>query len=380
MRRGIAAGRAGRKGQCRKKGKRPVAASSRRAASTAAADPRGSEPVSRAGAPRRLAELAHPRSDPQFVFRDRLARVRAARALARATRRRRCATRRGRDAAQASPARVRELIDFLATNQLLSPARLSRRGAGAGCANRSSPGTSICCITTSFSAFRCSDPDAFLARTVGVDRRVVHPGVRRVRARSCSGSTCTWSRASGTALPKRLPRMLTPQGILVYAVAVDASQRSSTNSATPTPPGATACACRRWASRSWCCGRTSTPIPSETWKLVDRRKQIVIAAAGMASELALAVFATLLWAIVPEGGVKNVLFVLATSTWVMTLAINASPFMRFDGYFVLSDSARFPQPARAQLGLRALLAAHHVLRPGRAAARARPSPARSAAG
>ena len=80
----------------------------------------------------------------------------------------------------------------------------------------------------------------------------------------------------------------------------------------------------------------------ETWKLADRRKQLVIASAGMATELVLACFATLLWSITPEGGAKNVLFILATTTWVMTLAINASPFMRFDGYFVLSDALDFP--------------------------------------
>ncbi len=80
----------------------------------------------------------------------------------------------------------------------------------------------------------------------------------------------------------------------------------------------------------------------ETWKLADRRKQIVIASAGMATELALAVFATLLWTITPEGAAKHVLFILATTTWVMTLAVNASPFMRFDGYFVVSDALDFP--------------------------------------
>jgi putative peptide zinc metalloprotease protein len=37
-----------------------------------------------------------------------------------------------------------------------------------------------------------------------------------------------------------------------------------------------------------------------------------------------------------------VFFVLASTTWVMTLAINLSPFMRFDGYFVLSDLLDFP--------------------------------------
>ena len=80
----------------------------------------------------------------------------------------------------------------------------------------------------------------------------------------------------------------------------------------------------------------------ETWKLADRKKQLVIASAGMATELALACFATLLWTITPEGGAKHVLFILATTTWVMTLAVNASPFMRFDGYFVVSDALDFP--------------------------------------
>jgi putative peptide zinc metalloprotease protein len=80
----------------------------------------------------------------------------------------------------------------------------------------------------------------------------------------------------------------------------------------------------------------------ETWKLADRRKQMVIACAGMGAELVLAVFSTLLWALSPEGAAKNVFFVLASTTWVMTLAINLSPFMRFDGYFVLSDLLNFP--------------------------------------
>src|SRR5262249_2613082 len=80
----------------------------------------------------------------------------------------------------------------------------------------------------------------------------------------------------------------------------------------------------------------------ETWKLSDRRKQFVIAAAGMAAELSLAIFSTLAWALAPEGALKSMLFVLASSTWLITLAINASPFMRFDGYFLLSDALDFP--------------------------------------
>jgi len=32
-----------------------------------------------------------------------------------------------------------------------------------------------------------------------------------------------------------------------------------------------------------------------------------------------------------------VVFLMATTTWVMTLFINLNPLMRFDGYFLLSD-------------------------------------------
>ena len=81
---------------------------------------------------------------------------------------------------------------------------------------------------------------------------------------------------------------------------------------------------------------------AETWKLSNRKKQLEIASAGMAAELVLAVFATLFWAISPEGALKSIFFILATTTWIMTLAVNASPFMRFDGYFVFSDALDFP--------------------------------------
>ncbi len=76
---------------------------------------------------------------------------------------------------------------------------------------------------------------------------------------------------------------------------------------------------------------------NEAWKLQDKRHRLAIGAAGMLAELALAVFATLLWNVVPDGPLRAGIFLLATTTWVVTLGINASPFMRFDGYFLVSD-------------------------------------------
>jgi len=81
---------------------------------------------------------------------------------------------------------------------------------------------------------------------------------------------------------------------------------------------------------------------SESWKLVDRRDRFRIAAAGMATEFALAGLATLAWSLSDDGALRSALFLLATTSWVLTLGINASPFMRFDGYFLLSDALDLP--------------------------------------
>lgn len=81
---------------------------------------------------------------------------------------------------------------------------------------------------------------------------------------------------------------------------------------------------------------------NEVWKLSDRHQRLAVASSGVATELVIAVWATLAWALLPEGTPKSIAFVLATLTWVTTVAINASPFLRFDGYFILSDWLDMP--------------------------------------
>jgi len=75
----------------------------------------------------------------------------------------------------------------------------------------------------------------------------------------------------------------------------------------------------------------------ESWKLSNPRQRLAIAGAGIGAEFALAGLATLGWSIVAEGALRDALFFLATTSWVISVGINASPFMRFDGYFLLSD-------------------------------------------
>ena len=78
------------------------------------------------------------------------------------------------------------------------------------------------------------------------------------------------------------------------------------------------------------------------WKLTARRQRLVIAASGMAAELALAVVATWGWLLTPDGGLRSAFFFLASTAWLLTLAVNLNPFMRFDGYFLLSDGLKQP--------------------------------------
>jgi putative peptide zinc metalloprotease protein len=76
---------------------------------------------------------------------------------------------------------------------------------------------------------------------------------------------------------------------------------------------------------------------TDSWKLTSRKQRAAIAAAGTVVELSIAMIATFLWHLCPEGVLKSVLFVLATTSWIMGLFINLNPLLRFDGYYVLSD-------------------------------------------
>lgn len=76
---------------------------------------------------------------------------------------------------------------------------------------------------------------------------------------------------------------------------------------------------------------------SDAWKLSSRRGRLAIGAAGILSELMLAAFATLLWSFLPDGPLRSAVFFVAAVSWLITLAINLNPFLRWDGYYLLAD-------------------------------------------
>lgn len=76
---------------------------------------------------------------------------------------------------------------------------------------------------------------------------------------------------------------------------------------------------------------------SDAWKLKSRRSRLRIDSAGIMVELAVASFALLLWAFLPDGVLRSAVFVLAATGWIMSLIVNLNPFMRFDGYYMFAD-------------------------------------------
>jgi putative peptide zinc metalloprotease protein len=81
---------------------------------------------------------------------------------------------------------------------------------------------------------------------------------------------------------------------------------------------------------------------NDAWRLRSRRERLLVGAAGMLVELLLAVWATLAWVLLPDGALRGAAFIVATTTWVSTLLVNLSPFLRFDGYFLLMDALDMP--------------------------------------
>lgn len=76
---------------------------------------------------------------------------------------------------------------------------------------------------------------------------------------------------------------------------------------------------------------------TEAWKLSNRRKRFWIDSAGVGFELVVAGLALLLWATLPPGILRNLMFFLSGVSILTSLFVNLNPLMRFDGYYMLMD-------------------------------------------
>ena len=81
---------------------------------------------------------------------------------------------------------------------------------------------------------------------------------------------------------------------------------------------------------------------SDSYRLTSKRKRLLIAAGGVIAELGLASVALFAWGFLPDGTVRSIAFIVATTSVIMSLAVNLNPFMRFDGYYLLADGLGIP--------------------------------------
>jgi len=107
---------------------------------------------------------------------------------------------------------------------------------------------------------------------------------------------------------------------------------------------------------------------SDSYRLTSKRKRLLIAAGGVIAELGLAAVALFAWGYLPEGTLRSIAFIVATTSLAMSLVVNLNPLMRFDGYYVLADGLGIPNLqdrsfAFGQWKLRALLFGHQSAPP-----------------
>lgn len=92
-----------------------------------------------------------------------------------------------------------------------------------------------------------------------------------------------------------------------------------------------------------------TPVPyvdaSAATAFADKRKRIVVSAAGIAVEALLGSAALVLWLLLEDGWARQLAFAVAFIGGVSTLLVNANPLLRLDGYHVLCDALELPNLA-----------------------------------
>ena len=92
------------------------------------------------------------------------------------------------------------------------------------------------------------------------------------------------------------------------------------------------------------------PVPyveaSSSWAFPRKRDRMLVGAAGMLVELAIAAGAFYLWLWLEPGLAKALAYDVAVLASVTTVLFNANPLLRYDGYYVASDALEIPNLAQ----------------------------------
>ncbi len=107
------------------------------------------------------------------------------------------------------------------------------------------------------------------------------------------------------------------------------------------------------------------PVPyvdaSSATGFPEKRRRIVVGAAGIMVELFLAALALLLWLNVEPGVVSALAFNVMLIGAVSTVFINGNPLLRFDGYYVFADTIDIPNLATRSKNYLGYLVQYYLL-------------------
>ncbi len=81
---------------------------------------------------------------------------------------------------------------------------------------------------------------------------------------------------------------------------------------------------------------------SDAWSFPNRWHRIAVSAAGILAEVFLASLCLLVWWFSEPGLLNSLCLNMVVVCGVSTLLLNGNPFLRYDGYYVLSDLLRVP--------------------------------------
>ncbi|RZJ18387.1 MAG: biotin/lipoyl-binding protein [Haliea sp.] len=88
------------------------------------------------------------------------------------------------------------------------------------------------------------------------------------------------------------------------------------------------------------------PIPyvdaSSASAFEDKRWRVLVGAAGMLTELFIAAVAMIIWVNLDPGTDRAIAYNIILITGISTILFNGNPFLRYDGYYILSDWLEIP--------------------------------------
>jgi len=136
------------------------------------------------------------------------------------------------------------------------------------------------------------------------------------------------------------PSVFTPQGLFFYMIAFSV------------------CKLLHELGHAYMCRSYGVPVPSLgvaflvfwpvlytdttlSWSLTSHQR-LRIAIAGIWTETYVTIIAALIWCNTSILTLQSICYLVISVHWMASLLINVSPFMRFDGYYVLADILRMP--------------------------------------